>query len=363
MIIDRYVIREISVTLVAVTAVLLLIFLSNRYVQYLADASAGDLSSRVVLQLLALKTLSVAIIILPLALFLAVLLAIGRLYKDSEMTAMAACGVGMRRIYRGVLTLAMIVASVVAVVSLYIAPWAEEQSYRLRDLERSRTELTGISPGRFTEVGAVHGVFYAESIDADGRTLRNVFIQQQQGGKQTILSADHGYPYRDPKSNDQFLVLLDGYRYEGAPGTAEFQLVKFREHAVRIDDQDVRPSYRKQRALPTVALLGSDDRNDIAELQWRVSMPLSVLLLSLLAVPLGRTSPRQGKYGRLFIAVLAYLVYSNLLGIANTWVTRGLVPTAIGMWWVHVLLLTGVVVLWTRQYGARWVFGSVLRRD
>ena len=92
-------------------------------------------------------------------------------------------------------------------------------------------------------------------------------------------------------------------------------------------------------------------------------MPLSVVLLSLLAVPLGRTSPRQGKYGRLFIAVLAYLVYSNLLGIANTWVTRGLVPTAIGMWWVHVLLLTGVVVLWTRQYGARWVFGSVLRRD
>lgn len=362
MIIDRYIIREVSVTLGAVTAVLLLIFLSNRYVQFLADASAGDLSSRAVAQLLALKTLSVAVIILPLALFLAVLLAIGRLYKDSEMTAMAACGVGMRRIYRGVLTLAVMVASLVAVVSLYVAPWAEEQSYRLRDLERSRTELTGISPGRFTEAGAAHGVLYAESIDSDGRTLRNVFIQQQQGGTQTILSAQRGHPYTDPKSNDQFLVLLDGYRYEGRPGTAEFQVVKFHEHAVRIDDEDVRPSYRKQRARPTVALLGSDDRNDIAELQWRASMPLSVVLLSLLAVPLGRTSPRQGKYGKLFAAVLAYLIYSNLLGIANTWVARGLVPTAVGMWWVHVVLLIGVVALWTRQFGARWVFGSVLRR-
>jgi lipopolysaccharide export system permease protein len=362
-IIDRYIIREIFATLVAVTAVLLVIFLSNRYVQFLADASGGDLSARLVLKMLALKTLSVTVIILPMALFLAVLIGIGRLYKDSEMTAMAACGVSVRRVYRGVLTLALVVAAAVAAVSFYAAPWAEEQSYRIRDSERAHTELAGISPGRFTEGGAAHIVLYVESISEDGGRLRNVFVQQQGPGSQTILSAHSGFPYSDPDTHDQFLVLVDGYRYEGTPGSADFHVVTFREHAVRVDDEAVRPAYRKQRARATIDLLGSGDRNDIAELQWRLSMPVSVVLLCLLAVPLGRTSPRQGKYGKLFAAVLAYLIYSNLLGIANTWVARGVVPPLVGMWWVHALLVIAVVVLWTRQFGARWIFRAVLRRN
>jgi len=361
LVIDRYILKEIFYTLLVVLFVLLVIFLSNRFVRVLADASAGDLASEYVLTLLAMKTLASMVIILPLGLFMAVLLGLSRLYKDSEMVALAACGVSVRGIYRSVLALALVVAAAVAAVSFYIAPWAEEQSYRMRDAQEAQSLLTGLIPGRFTEPQGAAGVMYFERLSANGALMHDVFIQQHRSEGEVVLSAERGLRWQD-ETGAQYLVLMDGYRYEGLPGDADFRVIRFEQHAVRIEARDVAPTLRKQRARPTGELIGSDDPADVAELQWRVSMPLAVLFLSLLAVPLSRTSPRQGKYAKLFVAVLIYLIYSNLLGVSNSWLARGRLAPEIGMWWVHVAMLFSIWLLFVRQYGLHWVLRSMIGR-
>lgn len=361
MVIDRYILKEILSTLLVVLFVLLVIFLSNRFVRFLADASAGDLDAGLVLTLLGMKMLGALVIILPLGLFMAVLLGLSRLYKDSEMVALNACGVSVRRVYRAVIWLAVAVAAAVAAVSFYAAPWAEEQSYRIHDTQEARPLLSGIGAGRFTEATNGDGVMYFERTSDDGELMLGVFIQQHRREGEVVLSAQRGRRWQD-ETGAQYLLLLDGYRYEGRPGDAAFRIVRFEQHAVRIEAPDIVPSLRKQRARPTTELLGAQEPAAVAELQWRVSMPLSVLLLALLAVPLSRTNPRQGKYARLFVAVLVYLIYSNLLGVSNSWVARGRLAPEIGMWWVHAALLASVWLLFVRQYGLRWVLRSMFGR-
>lgn len=361
MVIDRYILKEILYTLLVVLFVLLIIFLSNRFVRFLADASAGDLASEFVLKMLAMKAVGALVIILPLGLFMAILLGLSRLYKDSEMIALISCGVSVRRIYRSVVMLALIIAALVAGLSFYVAPWAEEQSYRMVDAQSSQPLLSGVVAGRFAEPAGADGVLYFERSSRDGDLMYDVFIQQHRREGEVVLSAQRGRRWSDG-SGGQYLLLMDGYRYEGTPGKGDFRIIKFEQHAVRIEAKDAAPSLRKQRARPTGELIGSDDRVYIAELQWRISMPLSVLFLSLLAVPLSRTSPRQGKYSKLFVAVLIYLIYSNLLGVANSWVARGELAPEMGMWWVHAVMLFGTWALFVRQYGMRWVLGSMFGR-
>lgn len=352
MIIDRYIAREILLTLIAVLFVLLAIFMSNRLVRYLADATTGGLSHELVLSMLALKTLSTLTIILPIAFFIAILLAFSRLYKDSEMTAMVACGVNMSWIYRAVMVLALIVAGVVGFIAIQAAPWAEEKIYQISDDFQARPVVSGLAPGRFTGGGG-EGVLYFQRLADDGQSMEQVFIQQQRGAGQIVLVAERGYRHQDDEGR-LLLVFENGHRYEGMPGMADFRIIEFEQHAVRLDPPDVSPSFRRQRALPTAELIGSSDVANIAELQWRISMPISVLLLALLAVPLSRTSPRQGRYAKLFVAILVYLVYNNLMGMANTWIANGVIPPWLGMWWVHVGMLVGTWLLLVQQYGVSW---------
>jgi lipopolysaccharide export system permease protein len=177
------------------------------------------------------------------------------------------------------------------------------------------------------------------------------------GGSELVLPAARASA-REDAQGDRYMVFENGHRYEGRPGNADFRLISFREHSVRMEQPEVRPAQRKQKARPS-AELSFDDATDVAELQWRISMPLSVLVLALLAVPLSRTNPRQGKYAKLFVAVLVYLLYNNLLGMANSWVARGAVPAAIGMWWVHLLMLLGIWLLFVRQYGLAWTLSRM----
>ena len=358
MVIDRYILKEILYTLLVVLFVLLVIFLSNRLIRFLADASAGDLAGQFVLTLLGMKALEGLVIILPLGLFVAILLGLSRMYKDSEMVALSACGVSVRRIYRSVTVLALVVTAIVAAISFYVAPWAEEQSYRMRDAQDAQPLLSGVIPGRFTEAAGTTGVLYFERASADGDLMYDVFIQQHRRGEEIVLSAQRGRRWHD-ESGAEYLLLEDGYRYEGIPGNADFKIIRYAQHAVRIEPKDAAPALRKQRARPTRELIGSDDKVAIAELQWRASMPLSVLFLSLLSVPLSRTSPRQGKYSKLFVAVLIYLIYSNLLGVANTWLAQGRLPPLLGMWWVHLAMLLVTWLMFVRQYGLSWVMGSM----
>lgn len=374
MIISRYILKEVLLTLMAVATVLLLIFLSNRFVYYLADASVGNLSSDVILTILMLKTLDALVIMLPLALFLAVLIAFSRLYKDSEMVAMLACGIGIGRIYKTVFILAFLVALVVSVITFYFAPWATEESYRIQDEQKAVSEIAGLASGRFTAATGSEGVFYAEHISDDQTELGDVFLQSERDGKQVILSAISGRRFVQEESGDRFLELQNGFRYEGVPGSSEFVVIEYATHAIRIQEREVVRSDRKHKAFATDELLDPEARRqlaerthwsyeelrrfDAAELHWRMAMPLSTILLALLAVPLSRTNPRQGRYAKLFSAVLIYFIYSNLMGVGRTWIERDTVAPIVGLWWAHggIIILTAVLLY--KQYGLSWLLAG-----
>ncbi|KAF0192949.1 MAG: lipopolysaccharide export system permease protein [Gammaproteobacteria bacterium] len=363
LIINRYVMKEVLVTLLGVLAILFLIFLSTRFIQFLAAAASGMLPTNVVLTLLGLKALSALADLLPYSLYIAVLLAFGRLYKDSEMVALAACGIGTRKIVRVILGFSIMTAVIVGAASLYFAPWAEEQSSRIRDQVKASAEVIGLAPGRFSESGSGNGVFFAEEISRDGQSLRNIFMQASRDKSVETLSSEHGAFVTDPETGRRFLVLKNGYRYEWQPGVPQVNIVQFEEHGVLLREREVEESTRRHQARATDTLLASDDLTEIAEFQRRVSMPVITILLGLLAVPLSRTSPRRGRYAKLFTAILILVIYSNILGVAQSWFERGVTPPSLGIWWVHAVFLVFVLIVYVRQMGLTWTMRVLAGKD
>lgn len=354
---DRYLLREILYTLLAVTGVLLFILLSNQFARVLGEAAAGRLPRDAVFQLLGLTSLQYLTILVPVSLFLAAMLSFGRLYKDSEMSAIMACGVGPARLYRPLMLVALAAAGLLSWLSLDLAPWSAETADVLRKTAQRDAELGSLEAGRFRSTAGGDTVFYAESVTADGM-MANVFIQRQIGTEVQVAVAERGQLVRD--QSQPFFVLLDGRRYEGVPGSSAFRIIEFREHGIPIELAPPASASDDAELMPTSALLGSDRRADQAELQWRLSVPISALMLALLALPLSKTNPRQGRYGKLAVAILVYVVYSNLLGAARVWLERGLLPPAVGLWWVHGLVLAVALLLLLQNN--RWRFGGVPAR-
>lgn len=359
--VDRYLVRQILLALVAVALVLLFIFVSNRLVHYLAHAAAGQLPAGVIFELLALKTVKYLILLLPLAFYLAVLLVLGRMYKDSEMAALASCGVGPTRLYRPVLWVALPMALIQGWLSLHVVPWSDRLETRMIARAESRVDIAAVSPGRFHEGHQGQQVIYVERITG-GDQLHNVFIHVRHHDHIVLLSAKRGYIETDKTNGARYLVLVNGNRYEGLPGSAKFRILHFAKHGMLLRGAPVVAAPPKLNDLPTAQLWGSRDPHKLAELQWRISIPLAAVVLGLLAVPVGRVNPRKGTYGKLFVAVILYVFYFNVLVLARTWMENGKTPLVLGLWWVHgsVLLLTAVLLI--RQHGAAWVWMRLKRR-
>lgn len=349
MIIQRYLLREIVATFAGVALLLSLIFLSGTFVRILSEAVAGTYPAAVVLQLFALKGVGNLVFILPLAFFLAILLALGRFYRDSEMTVLYACGIGPERIYRSVGALAVVVAALLAFLALYFAPWAEERSYRLLDEAGARSEIEGLAAGRFNQAGGNGFQVYVESISADRRELGKVFAQGEVEGRQQLLTAARAYQ-RVEADGERYLVFGDGYRYEGLPGAPDFRVIEFREHGIRMVEREVVARDRPGHAISSLDLWRSGSPGALAELQWRIAVPLTTVLLGLLAVPLSRSSPREGRYGRLFAGILVYIVYNNLLSMARSSLAKGEVSPVVGLWWVHAIIIALLAfIVWRQQ--------------
>ena len=346
---DRYLLKEVVNGWLAVTVVLWLVLVSNRLVRYLADAAQGDIPGDLIFNLLALKMVWYLVLVVPFALALGVVLGLGRLYRDNEMVVMTACGVGPGRIYRPLLTLSVVIAVFIAWLALYVSPELQGLSSRLTVSAEQKADLTILGAGRFNDLQGGRVTFYAESLSADRKHMDNVFIivrgaEDRQRPPQ-LLTAKTARRTLDADSGDDFLVLQDGYRYEGTPGEANYRIMQFGEYGVRVDLPDTEMPIDLREATATRRLMASSDPWDIAELQWRLSMPLSVVVLVLLAVPLTRSGPRQGRYGRLVLAVLLFVIYYNLLGTAKAWVGKGALPPEIGLWWVPALPVILTVLL------------------
>ena len=355
MIITRYLYREILTTILALFSILVLIYISHRLIRYMTEAASGGLPSEYIFQLLSLKLLSVLTILIPLAFFLAILLTLGRLYVDNEMTALSACGIGLPLILNKLMSLSLVISLFVGLCSFIFVPWAERQVEDIRLELRRLPEISGIAAGRFTSFQN-GGTFYVESLSEDQRVMHGIFAAIEKSNHSTVVTADLGYQQADDEGMGRYLVLQNGQRYEGKAGELNLHLTQFDEHRLLITPQ---PSERNihLQAMSNQALWQREDKAAIAELQMRLAIPLGLLLLAPLAVLISHTTPRQGRYARLFVAMLIYFSYNNLLKIAQKWVVQGDIPTWLGLWWVHLILLITVLTLFQNTlYGLpKWL--------
>jgi lipopolysaccharide export system permease protein len=282
------------------------------------------------------------------------LLALGRLYRDSEMYALMACGVGPAKLYRPLLGFAALLAVAVAWLAFEVSPAALLQVTRIAQETRARSDLRVMEAGRFVSFGQADAVVYAEDVGADGH-LRNVFVQRRKDADVEVVVAAEAWQRETTDPDTKMLVFRQGRRYEGRPGSPEFKIVEFAEHGIPYTLPRTVPLEREPASRPLAELIGSGDRADVAEIQWRVSVPVMAMVLAFLAVPLARSSPRQGRYAGLGAALLIYVCYANLLGAGKVWVERGEVPVWIGMWWVHaIFLVVGAILLAVRFGAVRW---------
>lgn len=362
MIIERYLYREVATTFLGVFGVLLLIFVSHRFVQYLAGAAAGELSSDLLVELLVVKVVANLVLILPLAFFVALLLAMGRLYADSEVTAMSAGGIGLGRLLLAVTGLSVLFALFALGLSLYATPAAHGLGDEIENRAEEASEITGIAGGRFKEFGGGERVFYAEEISSDRTRLSHVFVHMRDRERPFMVIAESGYQMTDPATGDRFMVMVDGHSYEGRPGEADLVVTRFREYGIRIEDNPVVATSRPINQVPTGALLAMEGAAAAAEFQWRISLPLSMVLLGPLGLLLARTSPRQGRFGRLFYGVLIYFIYTNLLGVSRELVARGDLAPELGVWLVHLGVAGVVGAMYVVQSGGAWRAAAALRR-
>jgi lipopolysaccharide export system permease protein len=361
-IVDRYLARETALTVAAVTGVLMLIMMSNKFASLLGDAAAGRLPRETVFTLLGLASVKFLIYVVPVAAFLAVMLALGRLYRDSEMTTLMACGVGPAQIYRPLLVIGAALAVGLGALSLYASPWAERMTRIVNTAGAHSAEVGSFESGRFKVDDNGQGALYAEHVSKDGSQLSQVFMQGPSGDLMAVVIADTGHRVADPKQPSAGMLILDhGWRYEGIPGSADYRLVKFAEHGIAIEPSKPDNGLDSYDAYPTAELLKLRDPAAVSAVQWRLSAPLSVLLLMVLAVPLARTSPRQGRYGKLLIAILVYLIFYNVTILARVWLQKGITPAAMGMWWVDIVFLAGCALLLVQQYGVRGLIDAPWR--
>lgn len=349
-ILDRYIFREIAQTWVAVTLVLLFILLTNQFAQVLGDVAKDKLPKDAVFQVIALTGLQYLTIVVPISLFLAIMLALGRLYRDSELPAMMACRVGPGRIYQPLFWLVVPLTLGVGWLAMDIGPKVLLAVDRIGMAAQREADLASIEPGKFT-AGREGTVVYAERVIGPG-SVEKVFLQRRTdaGGVEVVI-AERGEQVESEDADTRYFVLHDGRRYEGLPGTTNFRVMEFAEHGIPYRLPTVSEPLERPRGMSTLDLMRSSSSDKIAELQWRIGIPLSTLILGILAVPLSRSQPRQGRYGRLAVGMLVFMIYFNLLSAGKAWVEQDAVPAAVGMWWVHALMLSVAGVLLAYQNG------------
>ncbi|MEO4047788.1 LPS export ABC transporter permease LptF [Pseudomonas sp. CAU 1711] len=349
MIVFRYLSREVLVTLGAVSAVLLVIIMSGRFIKYLAQAAQGALDPSVLFLIMGYRIPGFLQLILPLGLFLGILLAYGRLYLDSEMTVLSATGMSNRRLVAYSMAPAALVAALVAWLSLGLAPQGVAEQMRILKEQDALTEFDTLVPGRFQAMKDGSRVTYTEGLSDDRGELSGVFITEQRTGKGradqdkgkrgiTLLVAEQGRQVIQDDGS-RYLILENGYRYDGNPGQADYRAIRYDTYGVLLPKPEVGAEASEREAIPTRELIGSDNPREQAELQWRLSIPVLVFVVTLLAVPLARVNPRQGRFLKLLPAVLLYMTYLALLIGVRGQLDKGKLPMELGLWWVHALFL------------------------
>ncbi len=355
MIIFRYLFTEALKAQAAVFLIMITIFSSNILVRVLDDAMDGQLPTNLLAWMLLLNIQPLVGLILPLSLFIGIFLAHGRMYADNEISVLKACGVSEWYVSRVTLVLALLMAILTGLNTIWWGPAAYEKRAEVRDMLKADIGLSTLIPGQFQHTSDKKGVIFVHDSDGieSGNLFSKVFVAQipsMEDEKQTfnVVYAKTG-EVSEGRHGEQSLNLKTGHRYEGEEGQLNYQITEFDSYYIKIKEQQIEERRRKLSAVSTKELLQRDDLEAIAEWQWRLALPLSVPLVALIAVPLARVQPRQGKFAKLVPAFFIYLVYFLLLMGAKSAIGSGKIPPSIGLWWIHTCVFIYGAYLFTNE--------------
>jgi len=340
--------REFSAIGGAVVGVLVAIILVQLLVRFLRLAAVGAVEPESVLVLLGFTLLGYLPVLLALALFIGVLLTLTRSYRDSEMPVWFSSGLSIAAWIRPVIAFGLPIVLLIGLLSLFLTPWAMAQSAEYQRILRGKDDVARLSPGSFIESRGSNAVFFVDKTSGTDNFVNNVFVQYTQGGRSGVVVAEKGFQQIEA-NGDKFMVLENGRQYEVMPGSLDFSIVDFERQKRLIVSREAKPDEPASGSLSTLDLIAQPNAEHMAELHWRVALPIAAMLLALLAVPLSFVNPRSGASWNLFLAVLIFFLYYNLLKIFEAWTSQGKISPWIGIWPVHFAMIATLLVLFSRQ--------------
>lgn len=356
-VLDRMLASELGKTVLAVAGVLVTIIVSRKFLGILTKAIEGEVAAETLLTLLGLKMLAAFITLFPAALFLSLLMVFGRMYRDQEMAVLASSGVGLARIYQAAAWFVLPAFLLSIYFSLVVVPWTEAKTQSLMKQDEKTADLRGIKPGKFNEFSRGDLVLYAESLDEDENVMHKIFVQSRSGDKSGVTVADSGY-LKETESGIHYVVLNNGRRYQGVPGDVSYVITEYGEYNVKIDTKADTPEFgfRRESTVPTSQLLRTKLPRDLAEIQRRLSIPLGILFLGILAIPISKVAPRSGVYGNVMTAFLIYIVYENLQRVSQGLTMSGKVPLWLSYSGVYLILAGLIGFFLIRAAGVKWLW-------
>ncbi|NOQ88192.1 MAG: LPS export ABC transporter permease LptF [Gammaproteobacteria bacterium] len=351
-IIDKYIAKELLTVCLAVYFVLLIIVLSTEVVHLLKWVSQGVIPLNAFLSYLFNSLFEFSVILIPLSLLMGILLAFGRLYSDSEMAAIMSAGIGPLQWYRPLMLIAIPATLLLLVLLVYGRPAIAYQRALIHAEVRSQSQLDTLLVGQFNRAGKGGGILFLESGflesgDESGQQISNVFFQQQREQTSHVDLAENTSSYYDDNGR-RYLMMHGGTHYVGNAGDANFKIIKYQDYGVDVQTKSVAPR-ASVKMKSVVELWHSTIPKDKAELQWRFTLPLATIIVAFMALPLSHTKPRSGRYSKLAISLIIYLLYSNLLGVGKTWIAQEKIPVWVGTWWVHLIAIIITLVLLKRS--------------
>jgi len=343
LLIERYLLRQFTATFLAVATVLLLVGMGGLFTDIVGEIAAGKVPPSLLLSQLGLRLVRFLPLLLPLSLFLGLLLAIGRLYADSEMAVLAGVGLGPQKLWRPIAALLLPVVAVIALTTLWLSPWSAERAQQSLD-EASRSFLVaGLEPGRFVELPGRGGILYVGDLTPDGTRFKQLFVQTEREDRLDVITARHGQLTLEGQTQ-RYLILTDGFRVEGAFGAKDFRMMRFARNEIRVPDRESSRRPDDYSGHATISLLRDVRPAAKAELHWRIGTVLFALALGIMAMPLGRSQPRQPQYGLLLFAMMVYLLGMLALLVGMGLLASGKLPAFLGLWWLHLPMFS--IALW-----------------
>ena len=349
MIFKRALRQELNFTTGVVFMVLVTLVLTNLMIRILGNAAGGSVNPKDAVVLIGLGMINYLPILLTVSIFVAVLMVLTRWYKDSEMVIWQTAGISLFRILRPILGFTLPLCLVISALSIFVSPWANEQSATIKQRFQQRDDISMLAPGQFRESSGNNRVFFIESMSAENDMFKNIFVTDFGSERQLVAVSKQGY-IENTRDGEKHLILEAGRRYEGTPGHTDFRITEFSKYTVKLETKAIDPIVNSPKLMPIWELIKDPNSFYLGEILWRFGVPIMAIVFVIIAIPLSYTDPRRGRYTALIMAVLIYFTYSNFLNLMQAWVSSGKIKFSIGSWIVHVVIaMIGLAFIWSRQ--------------